>query len=190
MFAKGSYVDPGDNNNTILTLQDFSQVWIEAHVPIRDLQFLSVGTPATITVSGTGEAYKANVDFIYPETDLQNRKGMARLVLDNPEGRLKPNMPVDVIFAANVEPRLAVPEEAVLYDQRGAHVIATGDDGHFQPVMVKTGITSEGLTEITSGLSEGQVVVTSGQFMIDAESNLRGGIENMTGMNMESGHDQ
>lgn len=187
---QGSYVDPGDNNNTILTLQDFSQVWIEAHVPIRDLQFLSVGTPATITVSGTGEAYKANVDFIYPETDLQNCKGMARLVLDNPEGRLKPNMPVDVIFAANVEPRLAVPEEAVLYDQRGAHVIATGDDGHFQPVMVKTGITSEGLTEITSGLSEGQVVVTSGQFMIDAESNLRGGIENMTGMNMESGHDQ
>ncbi len=187
---KGSFVDMEDNGETIMTLQDLSQVWVNAHVPIRDLQFLSAGTPATITVTGTGETYKASVDFIYPETDLQDRKGMARLVLDNPEGRLKPNMPVDVMFAGNVEPRLAVSEEAVLYDQMGAHIITVVGEGHFQPVMVETGITSEGLTEITSGLSEEQTVVTSGQFMIDAESNLRGGIENMTGMNMEPGHDQ
>jgi Cu(I)/Ag(I) efflux system membrane fusion protein len=186
---KGSFVDVEDDGETIMTLQDLSQVWVNAHVPVRDLQFLNVGTQATVTVTGTGETYKASVDFIYPDTDPENRKGMARLILDNPEGKLKTNTPVNVMFAANVEPRLAVPEEAVLYDRRGAHVIMEADEGRFKPVMVKTGITADGLTEITSGLSEGQNVVTSGQFMIDAESNLRGGMENMAGMDMESGHE-
>lgn len=187
---KGSFVDVEENSETVLTLQDLSKVWANAHVPVRDLQFLAVGTPASVTVESTGETYSASVDFIYPDVDAENRKGMARLVVDNPDGKLKLNTPVSVTFTTDSASRLAVPEEAVLYDQAGAHVIMAMGHGRFHPVNVKTGITANGLTEITSGLSEGQDIVTSGQFMIDAESNLRGGMNNMTGMDMESDHAQ
>lgn len=179
---KGSYVDPEDNNNTVLTLQDFSEVWVEAHMPIRDLQFLSVGTPATITVTETGETFRAVTDYIFPTADAQNRKGMARLVLDNSDGKLKTDSLVNVMFETDSQQRLAVPAEAVLYGKDGGHVIEDLGNGFFQPVVVKTGITAHGLTEIASGLKEGQSVVTSGQFMIDAESSLRGG---MAGMDVE-----
>ena len=74
---------------------------------------------------------------------------------------------------------MAVPAEAVLYSSMGAYVMENVRDGYFRPVMVKTGITANGLTEIKSGLSEGMRIVTSGQFMLDAESNLKGGMAQM-----------
>jgi len=160
-------------------LQDFSQVWVEAHVPIKDLQFISVGTPAKITIDETGETIKAVTDFIYPMTDTESRKGIVRLVVDNPDGKLKTGSLVDVTFEAGSQKRLAVPAEAILYGKDGGHVIEDLGNGYFRPVIVKTGITAYGMTEIVSGLKEGQSIVTSGQFMIDAESNLRGGLNNM-----------
>ncbi len=184
-IRKGSYIDLDDNGNTILMLQDFSQVWVEAHVPIKDLQFISAGTSATVTIDETGETIKAVTDYIYPMTDMESRKGMARLVVDNPDGRLKTGSLVNVMFEAGSQPRLAVPAEAVLYGKDGGHVIEDLGNGAFRPVTVKTGITAHGLTEISSGLKEGQSIVTSGQFMIDAESNLRGG---MAGMDMGGDH--
>ena len=176
---EGSYVDSEDGDNTVLTLQDFSQVWVEAHVPVKDLSFLSSGTPAKIEVDETGETLNAVTDYIYPMTDMESRKGMVRLVLDNPEGTLKTGTLVNVMFDAGSQPRLAVPVEAVLYGKDGGHIIEALGDGYFQPVAVQTGITANGLTEIASGLKEGQTVVTSGQFMIDAESSLRGGMSSM-----------
>lgn len=185
---EGSYVGAEGGDNTILTLQDFSQVWVEAHVSIKDLQFVSAGTPATVKVDETGETLHAVTDYIYPMTDMESRKGMVRLLLDNPEGTLKTGSIVNVLFDAGSKPRLAVPAEAVLYGKEGGHIIEALGDGYFQPVAVKTGITAHGLTEIASGLKEGQSVVTSGQFMIDAESSLRGGMSNMVGMDMGDDH--
>ncbi len=182
---KGSYVDAEDGDNMILSLQDYSQVWVEAHVPIKDLQFLTIGTPATITVDETGKTIKAVTDYIYPMTDMESRKGMVRLVVDNPDGKLKTGSIVNAVFEAGSEKRLAVPADAVLYGKDGGHVIEALDNGYFRPVAVKAGITAHGLTEIVSGLKEGQSIVESGQFMIDAESNLRGGMANMAGMDMK-----
>jgi Cu(I)/Ag(I) efflux system membrane fusion protein len=93
------------------------------------------------------------------------------------------------MFEAQSQKRLAVPAEAVLYGKDGGHVIENLGNGAFRPAKVETGITAHGLTEIVSGLKEGQSIVTSGQFMIDAESNLRGGLNNMKG-DMEAGHAQ
>ena len=173
---KGGHVNEGGN---VLKLQDFSKVWVNADVPLRDVQFLEVGTPAKITVSETGEKNEALVDFIHPVNDPKNRTVTVRLVLDNPNGSLKPDTYVDVAFSADTQSRLAVPSEAVLYSKMGAYVIEDAGDGYFRPVMVETGITSQGLTEITSGLSHGQSIVKSGQFMLDAESNLKGGMAAM-----------
>ena len=173
---KGAHVNEGGG---VLKLQDFSKLWVNADVPLRDVQFLEVGIPAKITIPETGEKYEALVDFIHPVNDPQNRTVTVRLVLDNPDGALKPDTYVDAAFNAKVQSRLAVPAEAVLYSGMGAYVIEDAGDGYFRPVMVETGITSQGLTEITSGLSHGQSIVKSGQFMLDAESNLKGGMAAM-----------
>lgn len=174
---KGSYV--GEGGNPVLTLQDFSQVWVEAYVPIRDLQFLTAGTPAKVTIDETGESFDAVTDYIYPMTDMESRKGKVRLVLGNAEGILKTGSIVNVAFESESQSRLAVPAQAVLYGKDGGHVFVDSGNGYFKSVPVKTGITANGLTEIISGLTEGQPVVISGQFMIDAEASLSGGMAGM-----------
>jgi len=183
---KGAYLEEGD---MVLTLQNYAQVWVQAHLPLRDMQFLTVGTPATITIDKTGESIKASVDFIYPETDPQSRNGLVRLVLDNSEGKMKTDALVNIAFEADSQRRLAVPAEAVLYGKNGGHVITVLGDGYFKPVKVETGITAHGMTEILSGLKEGEKIVTSGQFMIDAESSLSGGLGSMAGID-HSAHEQ
>lgn len=173
---KGSHVNEG---GSVIKLQDFSNLWVNAEVPVRDAAFLTVGTPAKVTVPETGEHYKTVIDFIHPVNDPQSRTVMVRLILENREGILKPETYVDVAFDAASQNRLAVPEESVLYSSMGAYVIENVADGFFKPIMVETGITASGLTEIKSGLSHDQRIVTSGQFMLDAESNLRGGMAAM-----------
>lgn len=173
---KGSHVNEG---GSIVKLQDFSKLWVNVDVPVKDIQFLAVETPATVTVPETGDSYETSIDFIHPVNDPQSRTVMARLILDNPGGVLKPDTYVDAVFKADVQSRLAVPAEAVLYGGMGAYVMENISDGYFNPVMVETGITADGLTEIKSGLKHGQRIVTSGQFMLDAESNLRGGMAAM-----------
>ncbi len=173
---KGAHVNEG---GSVLKLQDFSKVWVNVDVPMRGVQFLAVDIPATVTVPETGEHYETSVDFIHPVNDPMSRTVMVRLILDNPDGMLKPDTYVDAVFNADVQSRLAVPAEAVLYGGMGAYVMENVSDGYFKPVMVETGITANGLTEIKSGLSHGQRIVTSGQFMLDAESNLKGGMTDM-----------
>lgn len=173
---KGAYVNEGGR---VLSLQDFSKLWVNVAVPVRDVQFLNTETPAEITLPETGETYTSKIDFIHPLNDPESRTTTVRLILDNPEGQLRPDTYVDAVFKAGVQSRLAVPVEAVLYSSEGAYVIEQLGDGRFRPVMVETGITAEGMTEITEGLKHGQQIVTSGQFMLDAESSLRGGMAAM-----------
>lgn len=173
---KGAYVKEGD---AVLTLQDFSRVWVMAQVPVGDLQFVSAETPATVSVNETGRTFRTSAEYIFPVADGESRTGMVRLALDNPDQDLKTGSLVTVAFETGGKARLAVPEQAVLYGKDGARVIEATGKGYFRPVTVETGITAHGMTEILSGLKEGQNVVTSGQFMIDAESSLRGGTEDM-----------
>ena len=175
---KGSHVNEG---GSVMKLQDFSRIWVDVDVPVRDVQFLTVGMPAKVTVPETDSEYETVIDFIHPVNDPQSRTVTVRLILENPDGVLKPDTYVDAVFNANAQSRLAVPSEAVLYGGMGAYVMENVRDGYFRPVMVETGITANGLTEIKSGLSHGQRIVTSGQFMLDAESNLRGGMAAMGG---------
>ncbi len=167
----------------VLTLQDLSKVWINADVALRDIAFLNLGENATITLPETGEVYRGTIDFIHPVANPMSRTVIVRIVVDNADGDLKPETYADVVFEGAPKTRLAVPQDAVLFGGQGKYVMEVVADGQFRPIMVETGITSNGLTEITSGLEEGQSVVTSGQFMIDAESNLRGGMASM-GMDM------
>ena len=173
---KGGHVREG---GSVMRLQDFSKLWANIDVPVRDIGFLKTGTPATVTLPETGQTYQSEIDFIHPVNDPQSRTVTVRLVLDNPDGALKPDTYVDAVFDADTQSRLAVPREAVLYGKDGAYVIEALGDGYFRPVMVETGITANGLTAITDGLSDGMTIVQSGQFMLDSESNLTGGMAAM-----------
>lgn len=173
---EGSFVEEG---GTVMTLQDYTQVWVEARVPVRDIGFISAETSANVMLPQTGEVFTATGGTVLPDADRQSGFGMARLTLDNAEGKLKPGIYADVVFKTEGKERLSVPAEAVLYGKDGARVIVTSGGGAFDSRAVQAGVTSEGLTEITSGLDEGERVVVSGQFMIDAESSLSGGTAKM-----------
>lgn len=173
---QGSYLKPGMR---VLTVQDLSKVWVNADVPERELQFLKVGDRASVSLPGLGKTRLGKVDFIHPVIDPETRTGTVRVELENKDGALRPDSFVDVAFEAAKRHRLAVPEQAVLKSGMGDHVVRWLGEGRFKPVMVQTGVNADGLVEIRDGLKAGQEIVISGQFLLDAEANLKGGMGGM-----------
>ena len=177
---QGAFMEQG---SIILAIQDFSKVWVEAQVLLKDLPLLKAGDRATVRIAQTGHEAVSEIDYIFPTADDVSREGKVRLVLDNADGAFVTEAPVGIMFEADAKKRLAVPKEAVIYSGGGAYVLEDAGEGRFNPLMVETGISSHSMTEIKSGLHEGQGIVISGQFMIDAESNLSG-----SGMEAHHGH--
>lgn len=164
----------------VFMLQDYSTVWVMVDVPLQHLEFLAVGTPTRVKQPETGKQRATEIDFIYPTNNVQTRTAKVRLKLNNTQNEFKPNTLLDVTFDAQSQERLAVPKQAILFSQSGAFVIESLGEGSFKPLRIQTGISNQEWTEVTAGLKEGQTIVTSGQFMLDAESNLRGGFSSMT----------
>ncbi len=175
--SEGGYLEKGAQ---VITLQDFSQLWVDASLPQRDLQFISPGTSATILLPETGEQYSAKIDHIHPMNDAKSLTATVRLHVDNSNSALRPESYAEVIFESTPHQRLAVPAEALLHDAQGAYVIEHIGNGFFKSLRVERGISAHGITEITNGLTPGQKVVVSGQFLLDAESRLRGAMGTMT----------
>ena len=180
---EGSHVQEG---GSIMRIQDFSTLWVEAALPLRDIAFLSLGTTAQITLPETGERYNSVIDYIHPRNDPQSRTVAVRLLLDNEAGHLKTESYVDVNFKSAAHKRLAVPSEAILYNTKGAYVLEDLGKGLFRPRPITTAISANGLTEVKGGLSSGQKIVISGQFMLDAESSLH---STMSAMGMDAAND-
>lgn len=171
MISEGSYIKPG---SPIATIQSYQSVWVNVSVAEKDLQFIQKGTKATVTFPNLGNTELiAHVDYIYPTIEESSRTGKVRLVLDNDEGQLKPGAYADIIFETQADQRLSIPSEAILRSAEGDYVVVAKGEGRFQPQRVKTGIRSRGRTEIIQGLSEGEDVLVSSQFLIDSESSLR-----------------
>ncbi|TNE32283.1 MAG: efflux RND transporter periplasmic adaptor subunit [Alphaproteobacteria bacterium] len=184
-LREGSFANAGE---TVLVLQDYQHLWVMAHVPLRDVQMLHEGENATVMLDETGKTFTATIETILPATDPLSRTAMVRLLLDNTDGSLKTKTLVHVMFETGSKMRLSVPAEAVLYGKDIAYVIEDVGNGYFRPVHVQTGVTAKGMTEIISGLQAGQNVVVTGQFMIDAESTLRGGLSAMNTARIEDGN--
>nr|VFJ88228.1 MAG: membrane fusion protein, Cu(I)/Ag(I) efflux system [Candidatus Kentron sp. LFY] len=171
MVSQGSYLEPGMR---IATIQDYSSVWIEVSVAEKDLQFLEKNGKATVTFPNLGSmARTARIDYIYPTINPDSRTGQVRLVLDNPNGALKPGAYADVVFETKLDKRLGIPSEAILKSSEGDFVVVALGEGRFQPRKVATGIHNKGRTEIVRGLQDGETIVVSSQFLIDSESSLR-----------------
>ncbi|MDZ7752901.1 MAG: efflux RND transporter periplasmic adaptor subunit [Gammaproteobacteria bacterium] len=163
---------------TLMRIADLSRVWVEADVYESELSLVQPGMPVTVSLPYLpGRTFAGMVDYLYPYLDGQSRTGRIRVVLDNPDGMLKPQMYAQVRLEARLGPRLTVPEEAVIIAGETRVVFEDLGGGRLAPRIVETGQRAEGRIEILSGLEAGDRVVTSGNFLIASESRLKAGIK-------------
>ena len=175
----GQMVRAGDR---LFRLADLSTVWVEAQIVEQDLAFVSPGQKATVRVTyGPERSVIGSVDLILPQVQEETRAAIARIVLANPDGSLKPGMFVDVRLAAELaSSSVLVPDLAVLRSGEHTTVFIDRGNGAYEPRAIRLGARSQGdLYQVLGGLKEGERVVTSGQFMLDSESQLRDAIQKM-----------
>ncbi len=160
---------------SLFRLADISTIWVLADVPERQLAAVGIGAPATIRLRGRpGSSFEGRVSVIYPEIAEATRTAKVRIELANRDGILLPNMYADVdIGSGDATPQLAVPDSAVIDSGSRRVVILDLGEGRFEPREVKLGRRGDGMVAITEGISEGDRVVVSANFLIDAESNLK-----------------
>ncbi len=163
----------------LLRLNGTRSVWVEAALP-PTAGDLGPGTSVTVFVDASaGAARPGRIQALLPQVDASTRTQRARIVLDNQDGRLAPGqfVQVDLTPEAAAEAVL-VPSEAIIADGAQLRVIVQRNQ-RFVPVVVRTGRSGGGRTEILSGLAAGERVVTSGQFLIDSEASLSDALDRL-----------
>jgi Cu(I)/Ag(I) efflux system membrane fusion protein/cobalt-zinc-cadmium efflux system membrane fusion protein len=183
----------------LFQISDISRVWVYADIYEYELPWVKVGQEAEVILPFVGgKRLLGKISFLYPYVEPRTRTVKARIDLENPELELKPEMFVNVLLnSRTIRDVLTVPAEAVLRSGEKETVFMALEEGKFEPREVKTGLQSEdGAIEIVQGLLEGEKVVTSAQFMLDSESNLREAIQKMLAPHKEpagpdhAGHDK
>lgn len=166
----------------MFTIADLSQVWVMVDIYESQIDWLAEGLSAEMRVPARpGRTWEGEVDYLYPELDPVSRTLPVRLVFENPDLALKPNMFADVvIYGGPKRDVLKIPTEALIATGERESVVTVLGDGRFQPVDVVTGMERGGEVEILSGLEEGDEIVVSGQFLIDSESNLQASFRRMS----------
>jgi membrane fusion protein, copper/silver efflux system len=175
---QGMAVTPG---MMMFNLVDLSSVWVNAEIVENQAEWITPGDRAEVRVTAyPGKVFEGRVDYIYPEMMAATRTLRARIELKNLQGELKPDMFADVTLHGKIkENALMVPSEAVIQTGKRSVVIVSEGKGKFRPVQVVTGAEAGGKTEILKGLEKNQMVVASGQFLIDSEANLRTALERL-----------
>ncbi|WP_332768828.1 efflux RND transporter periplasmic adaptor subunit [Phenylobacterium sp.] len=160
---------------TLAQVAGLSTVWLNAAVPEVQGGQVRVGQPVRAELAAfPGESFNGRVTAILPTTQADSRTLTVRVELANSGGRLKPGMFATVHLGGPARTALFVPSEAVIRTGKRALVMVAAEGGRYQPVEVQPGRDDAGRTEILAGLSEGQKIVASGQFLIDSEASLAG----------------
>ncbi|MFH0298728.1 efflux RND transporter periplasmic adaptor subunit [Bradyrhizobium sp. 31Argb] len=173
---EGMRAQPGD---VLFRVADTSLVWAVVDVAERDVGGVAVGQPVTVRArSFPGRIFAGKVSVIYPQVNRETRTVRLRIELDNADLALLPDMYVDAeIEVGSQDPVLAVPDSSVLDTGNRQTVIIDKGGGRFEPREVEVGHRGGGYVEITQGISEDDMVVTSANFLIDAESNLKAALK-------------
>jgi len=168
---------------TIASINALATVWLEAAIPEARGVNVSIGRPVKIRLTAfPGEVFPGQVIALLPQANTETRTLRARIEVPNPAGRLRPGLFANVsLDSGDSEPVVYVDSEAVIRTGTRTVAIVAGEAGHFVPTTVETGDDIDGKTVILSGLSEGQRVVASGQFLIDSEANLNGVLARLSG---------
>lgn len=156
---------------------DEDTVWAYMTIYEYEMGLIKEGLPVEIdAVAFPGEIFKGEIVSITPVLDPMTRSVQVRAEIDNPGHKLKPDMYVNVRIDVDLGEKLAVSEEAVINTGKRALVVVANDKGNFFSREVKVGQKAEGFYEVLEGLKEGDIVVTSGNFLIDSESRLQSAI--------------
>ncbi|MBI5360915.1 MAG: efflux RND transporter periplasmic adaptor subunit [Planctomycetes bacterium] len=173
-LTNGKYIEPGE---LLFRIADLSTVWIETEIYEYELTFLGVGDKAVIEFPAyPGEKFEGNVKYVYPYVNPATRTIKARIEMPNPDYKLKISMYADVIIEKELGEKTAIPVEAVLDTGKRRLVFVDKGDGFFEPREVKLGAKTGAYYEIIEGVSEGETVVTSGNFFIDSESKIKSAV--------------
>lgn len=166
-------------DSELYTVVDLSHVWIMAEVFENESALVRTGMAARVSLAHGAQTITGRVDHIQPQVDPETRTVKLRIEADNANGHLKPEMFVDVDFQIALGQRLTVPSDAVLDSGLRKTVFVDRGNGFLEPRQVTTGEHANGRIEILSGLKAGERIVTSGNFLIDSESQLKAAASGM-----------
>ncbi|MDO8874581.1 MAG: efflux RND transporter periplasmic adaptor subunit [Pseudolabrys sp.] len=179
-IINGQRVVAGDE---LYRIVDLSNIWVIADVAEGDIASIKPGLRATMTF----RAYRSQpvdgvVTFIYPEVRPETRTVRVRIEVANPDEQLKPDMYADVMFHADLDKGTVatVPVSAIIDDGKQQIVLVSMGEGRFEPRPVKVGRRGDLHVEIVEGVRQGEDVVTTATFLIDAESNLQSALKTFT----------
>jgi membrane fusion protein, copper/silver efflux system len=168
----------------LFRIADLSHMWVIADVPEAELGRIEIGAMATISFrTFPDEPRVGRVTFLLHELDARTRTGKVRIEVDNPGHRLKHEMYADVVIDTGAGPggeKLAVPTSAVIDSGKRQVVLIALGEGRFEPRPVKLGQRGDGYVKLREGVRPGELVVVAGNFLIDAESNLKAALESFT----------
>ena len=170
MIVQGSAVQP---MTKLMRIADHTKMWLDAQIYQEQIPLVKLGDKIIAGVDGIPEKkWTGRIEFLYPHLDHMTRTLTARMTLDNPEFELKPGMYASAdVITQPIADAIQVPREAVIDtgDRQIAFVVES--EGHFSPRNVRMGVLGDDdVVQIVEGLSPGETVVTSGQFLMDVES--------------------
>jgi len=169
---EGQYVTP---STEIYMIADLRKIWVYADIYEYELPWVKEGDPVEMQLTGIpGRTFKGHLAYIYPYAEAKTRTIKVRLVFDNTELLLKPEMFAEVtIYAGKQVNMIIIPSEAVVRSGSRNQVFVVRAPGKFEPRQVTLGLASNGKVTVLNGIKAGEEVVTSAQFLIDSESKLR-----------------
>ncbi len=169
---EGQFVTPATE---IYMIADLRKIWVYADIYEYELPWVKEGDPVEMQLAGIpGRTFKGHLAYIYPYAESKTRTIKVRLVFDNEELLLKPEMFAEVtIYADKQMDAIVIPSEAVIRSGARNQVFIVREPGKFEPRLVTLGLESNGKIIVIKGVNVGDSVVTSGQFLIDSESKLR-----------------
>jgi Cu(I)/Ag(I) efflux system membrane fusion protein len=163
---EGDYVAEG---GMVLELADLSMLWAEAQVYTTQLASFDKGSKVTVQIPDLGKSLEGTIDFVNPEADPDTRITLMRVTIPNSQHLLHPGMPVYMLVRNREHLSMTLPREAILTDGSGSTVWLQKSPGVYVARRVKTGRADGDRVEIISGVRPGEVVVTSGAYLVNSE---------------------
>lgn len=185
---QGQYVTP---KTELYMMVDLSQVWVYANVYEYELPWVKIGDEVEMTLASVpGKTFKGSLQYIYPYAESKTRTTKVRLVFDNQELLLRPDMFAEVSIKSDKQnSAVVIPAEAVIRSGGRPQVFVVREPGKFEPRLVELGVESSGKVAVLNGVSAGEEVVTSAQFLVDSESKLREATAKMMEASQDSATD-
>jgi membrane fusion protein, copper/silver efflux system len=169
----------------IIKLSDYSTLWVEAQQYANASNTVTSGENVMINIPAFGETnIPSKISFVYPEVLSNSKITLVRAELKNPGLKYRPGMEARIILTHKTKKALLVPSGAIQLNKMGPSVWIRKADKSFEIKMVETGIESNGSIEIISGLQPGEIIVSSGSYLLNSEYILKKNADPMAGMKM------